>query len=219
MKFKTKMNIFFIAIKLLLCVAIMVSSTYALFTDSRNLSVCVTAGGMDVKLLQWIPDEYVDISDRDGNVFGSELWEPGQTRIVFLKIENNSNIPIKYLLEMNVAINGLDGALEYCAFESKAFDTSGYDWEAVKKMSSVADSMTDGSNTISGDRHIYLEKGGVAYYALAVHMLESGSNAYQNQNKENGGACYVNIHLFAVQGNISEEALDSDAAAKAGNNG
>ena len=205
----------FIAIKILLCITIMVSSTYALFVDSAEMNICVSAGSMDVRLLQWVPDEYIDISDRDGNVFGSQLWEPGQTRVVFLKIENRSNIPIKYLLEMNVAMNGLGGALEYCAFESREFDTTGLSWEEILERSKVSQTMIDGSNAVSGDKYIYLDRGGSAYYALAVHMLEGGGNVYQGQNRENRGACYVNIHLFAVQGNIGEEALDSDAAAKA----
>ncbi|MBQ8850457.1 MAG: hypothetical protein IJ011_09020 [Clostridia bacterium] len=209
-KFKTKMNIFFIVLKVLLCITIMVSSTYALFTDSDGASVCVTAGEMDVNLLQWTPDGYKDISERQGDVFGTGLWEPGYTRVVFLKVENRSNVPVKYMLNMNVVINELSGAFEYCVFESDAFDTGSYDWESLSQMGDVSE-LNGGVNDISdmkNGNYIYLEEGGEVYYTLAVHMLPDDGNVYQNKTAA------INIHLFAVQGNVSDEMLASDTASE-----
>ena len=197
---RTKLNIFFIALKLLLCVALMSSSTFALFTDSAELGVSVTAGGMDVRLLQWVPDEYIDISRRQGDVFGTQLWEPGHTRVVFLKVENGSNIPIKYLLEMNsVRTNGFADALEYCVLESAVFDTAGLSWAELSEGRPVY-TLVDGTNPISGGFYLPLDVNGEAYFTLVMHMKEADSDVYQGK-ADLSEACLVNIHLFAVQGN------------------
>ena len=197
---RTRLSIFFVVLKLLLCVVLVTSSTFALFTDSAEFGMSVTAGGMDVRLLQWVPDEYIDISRKQGDVFGTQLWEPGHTRVVFFKVENNSNIPIKYLLEMNsVRTNGLADALEYCVFEGKAFDTTGLSWEEMSEGRAVY-TLVDGTNPVSGGFYLPLQVNGEIYYTLVMHMKEADTGAYRNDTglvEE----CFVNIHLFAVQGN------------------
>lgn len=209
MNFKTKMNIFFIVLKLLLCITIMASSTYALFTDNSEYSVYVKAGSMDVRLLSWAVDQgkYVNRGVDQDDVFDTELWEPGKTEAVFLKVENHSNIPIKFLLEMkSVEMNELEGAFVYCVYEGEREDLTGSSWAEVSAGREIY-TLSNGTNPISDNRYEYLEKDGEAYYTLVLHMLEEGDNGYQNKVAANE-ACIVNFHLFAVQGNANVETSD-----------
>lgn len=201
-KFRTKLSIFFIVLKLFLCVAIMTSSTYALFTDSAQHNIYVKAGNMDVRLLSWAVDQgrYVNRGADQDDVFDTELWEPGKTEVVFLKVENHSNIPIKFLLEMkSVEMNELDGAFAYCVFKGEYYDTTGGSWKQISEGKDIH-ILTNGTNPISDTDYEYLEKGGEAYYTLVLHMLEEGDNEYQGKGASDE-ACIVNFHLFAVQGN------------------
>ncbi len=216
MKFKTKMNIFFIVLKLLLCIAIMASSTYALFTDNSEYSVYVKAGNMDVRLLSWAVDQgrYVDRGVDQDDVFDTELWEPGKTEAVFLKVENHSNIPIKFLLEMkSVEMNELEGAFVYCVYKGEREDLTGKSWAEISKDKKIY-TLSDGTNPISDNRYEYLDNKSVdkdygeAYYTLVLHMLEEGDNGYQDKTDINE-ACIVNFHLFAVQGNANVETAEA----------
>ena len=72
--------------KVLLCFALLIGSTYALFTDSDEKNVFVTAANLKMELSVVDVDGNVrDISGGNKNIFGKDDWEPGQTRVVFFQ--------------------------------------------------------------------------------------------------------------------------------------
>lgn len=91
-----------------LCVAMLIGTTYAWFTDSviSNNNI-IKSGSLDVELSfaknnggELTPWESVsgrsDIFDPDA------LWEPGRTEVVYLKVSNDGSLALQYQLSVNI---------------------------------------------------------------------------------------------------------------------
>ncbi len=90
-------------LSLILCAAMLIGSTFAWFTDTVTSGKNrIVAGNLNVELL-WSEDgaDYT-IVNADTNMFGDALWEPGYTRVVYLKVENAGSLALKYRLGINV---------------------------------------------------------------------------------------------------------------------
>ena len=103
----TKKSLLASMLSLLICVAMLVGSTFAWFTDSvtsgRNK---ITAGNLDIKVEyakagaaddgEINEDEWKTVKD-SSEIFDDEaLWEPGHTEYVYLRIRNVGNLALKY---------------------------------------------------------------------------------------------------------------------------
>ena len=116
----TKRALFASVLSLLLCVTMLVGSTFAWFTDTATASVnSIKAGTLDVSL---------EMLDNDGNWVSAEgktlqflvagkipedgteiLWEPGCTySLPKLRVTNDGNLALKY----KVVITGIQGDAE-----------------------------------------------------------------------------------------------------------
>ena len=91
---------------ILMCVAMLIGTTFAWFTDTASTGVNkIQAGNLDIEA--WYrtsaDGDWVKI-DSATDLFGNEsaLYEPGYTRVVELKIENAGNLAFKYKIGMNV---------------------------------------------------------------------------------------------------------------------
>ena len=191
---RTKLNIFFLAIKVALCFSLLIYGTYALFTDREQNNVIVTAANMKMELFS--VDAYgneTNIAGDGNNIFGTELWEPGQTRIVFLKVGSQSEIDAKYTLNLIVHSGDLDGAIEYCAFAGGPVDVIGDTWESISDSKDVR-LLLHGQNPLLGSTHVEISPGEEHYYTLFIHMREDASN-FQDKTTR------MDIHLYATQGN------------------
>lgn len=101
----TKHALLMSALALLLCVSMLVGSTYAWFTDSVvSKNNIIKSGTLDVVLEYktsadgtWSPvEENTKIFKEDA------LYEPGYTEVVFLRISNAGSLALKYDLQVKV---------------------------------------------------------------------------------------------------------------------
>ncbi len=99
-------------IALLVCVSMLVGTTFAWFTDSvTSAQNRIQSGNLDVELY------YADkiTADANGNdttvwtkvtsttdIFGYNLWEPGYTKVAYFKIANEGSLALKYQLSADV---------------------------------------------------------------------------------------------------------------------
>ena len=100
----TKQALIMSALSLLLCMSMLIGTTFAWFTDSvESLNNKIVAGNLDVELY-WSTDasDWKKVDDTT-NVFTDELWEPGHTEVVYLKVVNEGTLALKYQLGINVA--------------------------------------------------------------------------------------------------------------------
>ena len=107
----TKRALLVSVLALLLCASLLVGSTFAWFTDNvTSTNNIIKSGNLDVKL------EYsTTMEDGSWNEVGAntdifknedgttDLWEPGFTEVVYLKVSNVGSLALKYALEVTVA--------------------------------------------------------------------------------------------------------------------
>ncbi len=109
----TKRALLLSALSLLMCVSMLIGSTYAWFTDSvTSGNNKIIAGNLDIGVYYAYPSDVVngDIPDEnwkpvtaDKSLFNKDaLWEPGYTEAVFLKFENEGTLALQYQLQVDI---------------------------------------------------------------------------------------------------------------------
>ena len=88
---------------LLLCFSMLLSTTFAWFTDSAaSGSNVITAGNLDIVVEYTLDGENWNALDGATDLFQKGLWEPGHTEVVALRITNNGSLALKYAANMNI---------------------------------------------------------------------------------------------------------------------
>ena len=94
------------ALAILMCVAMLIGTTFAWFTDTASTGVNkIQAGNLDIKVeYRTTADGNWQLLDNATDMFGAEgtLFEPGHTRVVELRITNAGNLALKYKIGMNI---------------------------------------------------------------------------------------------------------------------
>ena len=91
---------------LVMCLVMLVGTTFAWFTDSVTSGVnTIQSGNLDVELeYKNTKDGSFAKVDESTNVFvGNTLWEPGHVEYAVLKVSNVGSLALKYALGINVA--------------------------------------------------------------------------------------------------------------------
>ena len=102
-KNNTKRSLLASVFALVLCVAMLVGSTFAWFTDTATTGVNkIQAGNLDIKVEYTLDGETWKDLDGATDIFQKGLWEPGHTEVVALKFKNNGNLALKYNINMNI---------------------------------------------------------------------------------------------------------------------
>ncbi len=101
----TKKALFMSALSILLCLSMLVGSTFAWFTDTASTGVnTIAAGNLDVEL-EYSNDAMTSWTDAEKatEVFDkNDLWEPGFTKVVYFKVSNKGSLALKYQIGTNL---------------------------------------------------------------------------------------------------------------------
>ena len=100
----TKRSLFTSVVALILCLSMLIGTTYAWFTDTvESGNNIIKAGNLDIELY-YQNDEVTTWTKvtKTTNVFKEALWEPGHTEMVRLKIVNEGSLELKYQLGASV---------------------------------------------------------------------------------------------------------------------
>jgi predicted ribosomally synthesized peptide with SipW-like signal peptide len=199
------------ALSLLLCVSMLIGSTFAWFTDSvTSAGNKIQAGTLDVQLLMKTAADadYVDISNSPDPIFGEgsiaqdnnaeTLWEPGKTQVAYLAIKNNGNLALKYMVGLDVenVSNDLYEVMRYTITPDAQYGEVTA-WDATNAKAVVV-----GTQTVT-DGYIPMAPGDVHYFALSIHMLEEAGNEYQ------GGIVNFDLTVLAAQLASEEDSFDN----------
>ena len=88
---------------LVMCVVMLVGTTFAWFTDTASTGVNkIQAGNLDIEVKYTLDGENWNNLDGATDIFQKGLWEPGHTEVVALKFKNNGNLALKYSINMNI---------------------------------------------------------------------------------------------------------------------
>ena len=129
----TKKSLIASALSLVLCISMLLGTTYAWFTDSVTSGKNkIIAGNLDVELKHYTtnPASATDVQGKT-DLFDVDLWEPGVIAWENLTVTNVGNLALKYVLNLNV-------------FDKNA-TTAGHDLTEVIKVAVI-------ENGFSGDR-------------------------------------------------------------------
>ena len=199
-------------ISLLLCVSMLVGTTFAWFTDSvtsgRNL---IRAGNLDVALAYWDGDSYEEVTSSTKLFNDAALWEPGYTEVAYLKVSNAGSLALKYQLAATVfnetlgktkageAIK-LSEHLVFKVVESETDLAGTYNRETAK----TAAGSVKGLNSYNSGTKKLEPKNAVGdndyydYVALIIYMPESVGNE-ANHNGINIPSIEMGVSLYATQ--------------------
>ncbi len=99
----TKRALLMSALSLLMCLTMLIGSTFPWFTDSvTSGSNVITAGNLDIEVEYTLDGENWNDLAGATDLFKKGLWEPGHTEVVALKIENKGSLALKYAASMNI---------------------------------------------------------------------------------------------------------------------
>ncbi len=103
----TKKALFMSALSILLCLSMLIGSTFAWFTDTASTGVnTIVAGNLDVTL-EYSEDMNVwKNAETATEVFDkNDLWEPGFTKVVYFRVTNKGSLDLKYKVGTNLMKN------------------------------------------------------------------------------------------------------------------
>ena len=186
-KNSTKRSLLASVLALVMCVSMLVGTTFAWFTDTASTGVNkIQAGTLDVQLLDeqgnTLEGQTLSWKKAAGHENEAVLWEPGCTyNLQSFKIKNNGNLALKY----KIVISGIVGDAKL--LEAIDFTVTGVDGITTANALNgfegklAASSMTD-AITISG------------------HMKESAGNEYQGKSIDG-----IGITVVATQDTVEHD--------------
>ena len=218
----TKRALLMSALSLLLCVSMLIGSTFAWFTDSvSSMNNIIKSGNLDVELKYYDGDSWEKVT-ADTNVFDENaLWEPGHTEVVYLEVSNLGTLALKYNLGVNIV-----SEIESINVAGEAFRLSDFiEFGVVENVSTpyadraaARDAVTDAEILSTGyTKSGSIEAGADAQYvALVVYMPETVDNDANYRTGEVAPEITLGINLMATQYTSESDSFDNqyDANAK-----
>jgi predicted ribosomally synthesized peptide with SipW-like signal peptide len=209
-KNQTRRALLMSALSLLLCMSMLVGSTFAWFTDSvtsgRNT---IVAGNLDVVLEYWDGDSYEEVTSTTKLFDDEALWEPGYTEVAYLKVSNAGSLALKYQLAVSVyneilgkTKTGADIKLsDYLQFKVVESDTDLAGTYGSRETAQAAPATATKLQTYSSDVKPLDPKDGANdedYVALIIYMPTTVGNE-ANHDGVNVPKIEMGVNLFATQ--------------------
>ena len=188
---QTKRALLTSVMALVMCVVMLLGTTFAWFTDTATANVnTIKSGNLHVEIqnkagtaidkLEWVKENGDVIANQD-----DILWEPGCTYLLTpFKIVNTGNLALKYKIE----ITGLDGSaklLKVIKFTYKTGDGNTFDMTAEGKLAANG--------------------GATGMITVSAHMDELAGNEYQNETLTG-----VKFTVVATQDTVEYDSTRND---------
>ena len=178
----TKRALLLSALSLLMCVSMLIGSTFAWFTDSVTSSGnIIKSGTLEIEML-WkdatTNGKQTDYKDASaGPIFDYDLWEPGYVEAKNIEIKNVGTLDLKYQLSIVATgeVSKLADVIDvYYADGEKVLDERA-DMSELTYIGTLSSVLAQVSTTASGN----LLDGESHKVTLALKMKESAGNDYQ----------------------------------------
>ena len=186
---------------LVMCVVMLVGTTFAWFTDTASTGVNkIQAGNLDIELQmknndgKWVnaEGETLTFKTKDNRAADQIFWEPGCTyALPELRVVNNGNLALKY----KVVVSGIQGSAKL---------NEVIDW--TMKL--------DGADFIMGSEHSLAGKNNdtvdADIFTISGTMDKNAGNEYQKESIDG-----INITVYATQDTVENDSFgntyDKDA--------
>ena len=217
----TKRALISSALALLMCVAMLIGTTFAWFTDTASTGVNkIQAGNLDVKLMYSTDMQtWKEATDQTKLFDDHALWEPGYTQVVYLKIVNAGNLALKYeagfsknyTSNRGKNVNGdwyrVDNYLKIGTVETETKFTSREDvWAAI-----AATEKTLAKDVMLTDGWITLKAGEASEpFAVAIYMPTSVGNEANASRHRPSSVSGLGIEVRATQATVESDSFGTD---------
>ena len=192
---------------LVMCVVMLVGTTFAWFTDTASTGVNkIVAGNLDIKLFHTVGSEVKELTENDTLQWKTEdtgdvLWEPNCTYdLEEFQIKNAGNLAVKYkvvLKASEVTKKADKSLLDVIEWTIKVNGV------AVKENVLLADLGADkGTIIIDGEKLTAGENANIAKVTVTGHMKAEASNDYQGLTIDGFG-----ITVYAAQVNHESDSF------------
>lgn len=191
---------------LVVCLSMLVGSTFAWFTDSvTSVGNKIQAGTLRVDLELLEEDgSWTSIKDSTNAIFNCENWEPGYTDVKVLRVSNEGTLALKWLAKFvsNYELTALADVIDvYVNTTVDSYPTDRSDLSGWTNVGTVREFV----NTISATTKGTLEAGKSANLGIALKMQETAGNEYQDMDL--GGT--FDIQIIATQHTAEEDSFNN----------
>ena len=210
----TKKALLMSVLSLLVCVAMLVGTTFAWFTDSvTSANNVIQSGNLDIELEYWDGTAWKSVTDAT-DILTNELFEPGVVEVAYLRLKNVGSLALQYRLGVKIVdedsgVNqagnefNLSDYIYFGAVEGVNGETAAY-----TNRKAAVDALTESNPIQSGySKEESLLPGGEQYLAVVVYMPESVDNV-ANHNGITVPAIDLNVNVFATQFTYEEDSFD-----------
>ena len=215
----TKRALLSSVVALVLCISMLVGTTFAWFTDSVSSGVnSIHAGNLDIEVQYSTNGTTWNDLNGTGTLFSGNLWEPGHTEVVYLRVKNAGTLALNYKVlvtpvsesgGINVAGNPFKLS-DYLVFGTTnpvqagdfgVFANREAARNAVGDTTGLADanSLTKTGTMVGKDASGYEDQ----YMALVVYMPESVGN--EANYKTGTAAPTIELGIKVVATQLAEE--------------
>ena len=224
----TKRALISSTLALLMCVAMLIGTTFAWFTDTASTAVNkIQAGNLDVQL-EYSKDltKWKKVTDTTKVFEDSTVWEPGRTEVVYLRVTNAGTLALKYTLGIYNLYNStgknvlgnkyslsdyvkLGVAEADAAYADRAAAISAVQ-DSAKTLNSIGDTGVVGADLATNTTKVY---------AMVLYMPTEVGNEANPKNNDPYWAAKVSfgISVSATQAMSESDSFDNtydeDAAA------
>ena len=209
---------------LVMCVVMLVGTTFAWFTDTASTGVNkIQAGNLDIELAYknaetMTTDTGFKAANKDTPVFKEgALWEPGHVEYVVLKIRNAGNLALKYKLGINIAnevgsTNVLDkpfklsDSIKFAVLEGdKTVPTAGYEFNRDNLVAAAGEGAVLSTGYTAEDN---LLKDGSKIVTLVVWMPIDVGNEANHKTGVDAPTIDLGIKVDATQYTYEKDSFD-----------
>ena len=217
----TKRALIFSTLAILMCVAMLIGTTFAWFTDTASTGVNkIQAGNLDVKLMYSTDMQtWKEATDQTKLFDDNALWEPGYTQVVYLKIVNAGNLALKYeagfsknyTSNRGKNVNGdwyrVDNYLKIGTAETATKFANREDvWSAI-----AATEKTLAKDVMLTDGWITLKAGESSKpFAMAIYMPTSVGNEANASRLRPSSVSGLGIEVRATQATVESDSFGTD---------
>lgn len=220
MKRNTKSALLSSVLALFLCFTMLLGTTFAWFTDSvTSANNLIRSGNLDVELDYWDAEnsEWKTI-EGTSSLFANNLWEPGHTEVVYLKLSNLGSLALKYQLSINVLSETQGTNKEGDTFKLSEYIQMGVkegingETNAYADRATAVEAVKDASGII-GDG--YAKSGEMIadadelYMAVVVYMPETVDNEANAMTDTDFPTINLGLQVLATQYEAEDDSFDN----------
>ena len=217
-------------VSLMLCLSVLLGSTFAWFVDSVESRANTIQTGNLAMEISYKPygSEYTEWTKigPETKIFNENaLCEPGYTEAIWLKVENKGNLAFKYLVDLEVyeelpGINHRDDRFNLSDYLKLLFGLYTSDYKSVENSYSTREylmsnfswsgEMLNGSKVIvAKDRGLYSNNDSTEYICVILHMPQSVGNV-ANHNGEYVPQVKLGLNASATQMSHEEDSFGNN---------